>query len=93
MPALPELRNVFAHKRMIEVFVKVEAENASKTDSNIGISRKVKIYLHSVCYGAVPCSKHGRAAYIAEKTFSYKAELVCKQDFFRKTEGNSVQAV
>ena len=43
VPALPELRNGGAGKRMTEVFVKVEAKHATEADGNIGITAEVKV--------------------------------------------------
>ena len=35
MPPLPEFRNVPAHKRVAEVLVKMEAENASDGEADV----------------------------------------------------------
>ena len=93
MPALPEFGNILAYERMLEVFVKVEAENSSETDGNVGISREIKIYLQAVSNNAVPCAKHSRASDVSEETVCNYAELICQQHLFTETQSHSVKTV
>ena len=43
MPSLPEFAYRLADKRILEVFVKMEAEHSSKTDSDIAVSAEIEI--------------------------------------------------
>ena len=90
MPSLPEFRNILADERIAEVFVKVEAEYASKTYRYIGISGEVEVNLHSVGYYRVPRSDNGQRRKIAclEERIDDSAEVVCKDDLFTKTHAN-----
>lgn len=56
VPPLPEFGYVLTDERVVEVFVKVKSENASETDSDIGVSREVKEDLERVSRYTEPCA-------------------------------------
>ena len=59
MPSLPELAYALADEGVVEVFVEVEAENASQSDGDIGVAREVEVVPQRHEYRAVPRSHHG----------------------------------
>ena len=71
VPSLPEFGNIAAYKRVGKVFVEMEAENSSQTDSHIGIAAEIKVNIHSIYYNGVPRSKNRQRGNIsAEKVLN-----------------------
>ena len=58
VPPAPELRDRLRNEGHIEVFQKVEAEHAPKSDGHIGIAGKIVVHLHEIGAGGDPAEGH-----------------------------------
>ena len=43
MPSLPKLGYALADEGVVEVFVEMEAENASQADGDVGVAREIEV--------------------------------------------------
>ena len=58
MPASPELRDALCHIGIVEIFRKPKAQNPSKPDSHVTVTRKVKVDLQCVGKCKQPVKQH-----------------------------------
>ena len=93
MPSLPELGDIFADKRISEIFFKMKAEYSAQADCNIRISRKIKIIPKGYQHRSVPCSQNRKRLYRlvpiigSSETGSYNAvKIVGYYDLFPYTQ-------
>lgn len=94
VPALPELLDGTADKRIVEVFVEMEAENASHTDGHVGIAREVEIDLHGIGDDTDPCGKdRSRIDRGGQIKFGKQFEVIGDDDLFPQTDEHTGKAL
>ena len=59
VPSLPKLGYALADEGIVEVFVEMEAENASQADGDVGIAREIEVVPKGNKRRAVPCAQRG----------------------------------
>ena len=88
VPATPELRDACGDIRIVEVFGKTEAENASESYRHIGIPGKIEIDVQHICRGVQPIKQHGFLAVRLE--FGHeKCRRICKKYLLCKSDGKA----
>ena len=93
MPSLPEFADRLADERILEVFVKVEAEDTTQTDRHIGIAAEIEINIEGIADHNKPCAEERQirdiriliAVDIAVELCDDGIEVVCDDDLFGKT--------
>ncbi len=58
MPAAPEFRDTLRNEGVVEVFQKLEAENAAESDGHIAVSGEVEVDLQGESDSVHPMEQH-----------------------------------
>ena len=91
MPSPPELRYTAGNKGVVEVFREGKPEDPPQADGHVGITRKIKIDLQRIAYGAQPRKQH-RWLCGCPVALRQGTELVGKQHLFSQTDEKALGA-
>ena len=93
MPSAPKLGNSFGRIRIIKVFIKMEAEHASKPYGHVTISGKIKIDLQCVCNTSDPRNQPGiLPRSIHPDSICNDSKTVCQDRFLGKSDNKTLNA-
>lgn len=86
MPAAPEIGHAVRHVRVMEVFAEDKAEHFAETDSHIGISGEIEVYMEGIEQEAEPCAEHrGGRQHALGEGIPHCAGGVGENELFRKS--------